>query len=149
MLASGPGSIQAQTTSIDSFELEDVVITAQYQPQSLENAVQPIRVIGREKMDQMAAVSLGDVLSNELNIRLSQDIILGQSLSLQGLSGENVKIMIDGVPIIGRQGGSIDLTQINLLDIERIEVVEGPLSVNYGTNALAGTINLITKGGKE
>ena len=66
-------------------------------------------------------------------------------MSVQGLSGENVKILIDGVPVVGRLNGNVDLSQINLTNIERVEIVEGPLSVNYGTNALAGTINLITK----
>jgi outer membrane receptor for ferrienterochelin and colicins len=47
--------------------------------------------------------------------------------------------------VIGRLDGQIDLNQINLNDVERIEIVEGPLSVNYGSNALAGTINIITK----
>ena len=61
------------------------------------------------------------------------------------MSGENVKILIDGVPVIGRQNGGIDVAQLSLLNVERIEMVEGPLSVQYGTNALAGTINIITK----
>ena len=65
-------------------------------------------------------------------------------MSIQGLSGQNIKILIDNVPVIGRLGGNIDLGHINLSNIERIEIVEGPLSVNYGTDALAGTINLIT-----
>jgi outer membrane receptor for ferrienterochelin and colicins len=51
------------------------------------------------------------------------------------------------VPVIGRQDGNIDLAQIDLTGIERVEIVEGPLSVNYGTNALAGTINMITRKG--
>ena len=55
------------------------------------------------------------------------------------------KILIDGVPVIGRQNGGIDVAQLSLLNVERIEMVEGPLSVQYGTNALAGTINIITK----
>ncbi|MEL6731220.1 MAG: TonB-dependent receptor [Bacteroidota bacterium] len=134
------GQERAQTYGIDS-----VIITGQYTPQTAEKAIHAIRTISSEKINRMAAVNLGDVLSNELNIRLSQDNILGQSLSIQGLSGENVKILIDGVPVIGRQNGNIDLGQLNLLGIERIEIVEGPLSVNYGTQALAGTINLITK----
>src|SRR5690606_39224896 len=50
-----------------------------------------------------------------------------------------------GVPIIGRLNGEIDLSQINLNNVERIEIVEGPLSVNFGTDALAGTINIIMK----
>ena len=141
------GHAQDQTDSLrtPAYAVEDVVITGQYAPQAAGQAVHAVRTISADKMARMAAVDLGDVLSNELNIRLSQDNILGQSLSLQGLSGENVKIMIDGVPVIGRQNGNLDLGQLNLLGIERIEIIEGPLSVNYGSNALAGTINLITQ----
>src|SRR5690606_33935457 len=86
--------------------------------------------------------------NNEFNFNVSQDNILGSGLSMQGISGQNVKIMIDGVPVIGRLDGDIDVSQINLNQIERIEIVEGPLAVNYGSNALAGTINLITKAPK-
>lgn len=125
--------------------IDDVVITAQYAPTSVENSVHKIKVISRQKMDNMAAVNLKDVLTNELNVRLSQDNILGSGMSLQGISGQNVKVLIDGVPIIGRLDGQIDLNQINLNNVDRIEIVEGPLSVNYGSNALAGTINIITK----
>ena len=131
-------------------EVNEVVITAQYAPNSLEKAVHKIKVIDRKKIELMGAVNLEDVLTNEANVRISQDNVLGSSTSIQGVSGQNVKILIDGVPVIGRLGGNIDLSQINLNDIERIEIIEGPLSVEYGTNALAGTINLITKkNGKE
>ena len=129
----------------DDKVLETFVVTAQYEETSKEKAVNKIRVINREKIDALAAVNLGDILKNELNVRLSQDNVLGTFMSLQGISGQNVKILVDGIPIIGRLNGSIDVSQINLNDIERIEIVEGPLSVNYGTDALAGTINLITK----
>lgn len=125
--------------------LNEVVITAQYAPNNPDKAVQKIKIIDAQKIQSMAAVNLRDVLSNELNIRLSQDNILGSSMSMQGITGENVKILIDGVPVIGRLNGNIDLSQINMNDLERIEIVEGPLSVNYGTNALAGTINIITR----
>ncbi len=125
--------------------LNELVVTGQYSPNNPEQAIQKVRIIDRKKIEAMAAVTLKDVLQNELNIRLSQDNILGSSMTLQGISGENIKILIDGVPMTGRLNGSIDLSQINLDNIERIEVIEGPLSVNYGSNALAGTINLITK----
>lgn len=125
--------------------MEEVVITGQYAPGSAEKTVHKIRVIDRKKIDAMSAQNLRDVLTNEMNVRLSQDNVLGSSMSLQGISGENVKILVDGVPVIGRQNGNIDLSQINLNNIERIEIVEGPMSVSYGTNALAGTINLISK----
>lgn len=129
----------------DYLEKSEVVVTAQYNSQSSKNSVHKIKVIDRTKMDAMGAVNLRDVLSNELGVRLAQDNILGSSMTLQGISGQNVKILIDGVPVVGRLDGNVDVSQINLQEIERIEIVEGPLSVNYGTNALAGVINLISK----
>ena len=88
---------------------------------------------------------LSNVLEKELNVRISQDNILGSSISMQGISGQNVKILINEIPVIGRMNGNIDLSQINLSNIERIEIVEGPMSTIYGSDALGGTINIITK----
>jgi outer membrane receptor for ferrienterochelin and colicins len=127
----------------------EVVVTGQYTPRSISESVHNIKVIDKKKMEAMGAVTLDDVLYNELFVRLSQDNILGAGMSLQGVSGENVKILRDGVPVIGRMNGNIDLSQLNLSDIERIEIIEGPLSVTYGTNALGGTINLISKKAKK
>ncbi len=126
-------------------EIDQVVITAQYSSIKVENAIMKIKVIDRKTMDLMGATNLKDVLVNQMNIRVEQDNILGSGMSCQGVGGENVKILLDGVPIIGRLNGNIDLSQINISTIERIEILEGPLSVQYGTNALAGTINLISK----
>jgi len=128
-----------------NLNLDEVVITAQYEPTLAEKSVQKIKIIDKEKIRQMGAVNLRDVLSNQLNVRLQQDNVLGSAMTLQGISGENVKFLIDGVPMIGRLNGNIDLSQINMNNVERIEFIEGPLSVQYGTNALAGTINIITK----
>ena len=125
--------------------LNQVVVTAQIAPGNVEKAVQKIKIIDRKNIEAQGAVTLKNILEQENNMRLSQDNILGSSVSVQGVSGQNVKILIDGVPVIGRLNGNIDVSQINLNNIERIEIVEGPLSVNYGTDALAGTINLISK----
>lgn len=133
-------SLKEDIVSLNSF-----VVTGQYAENNPEKAVQKITIIDKEKIEKMAAVNLTDVLQNETNIRLAQDGVLGSSMSMQGISGENVKILIDGVAVIGRQDGNIDLSQLNLNDVERIEIVEGPMSVNYGTNALAGVVNIITK----
>jgi len=127
------------------YDLNDVVVTGQYKPTPADKAVQRMHVISAEQIQRMAAQNLGDVLGQELNMQLAQDNVLGTSLSMRGLGGENVKILIDGVPVIGRQDGNLDLAQIDLSGIDRVEVLEGPLSVSYGTNALAGTINLITR----
>jgi outer membrane receptor for ferrienterochelin and colicins len=138
-----PGAVCPLTPIHD--KIDNVVITGQIAMTTTDKSVNKIQVIDRKTIDAKGAVNLRDVLTNELNIRISQDQMLGSGMQMQGVSGENVKILIDGVPVIGRMNGEIDLSQINLNDIERIEIVEGPLSVNYGSNALAGTINLITK----
>jgi len=125
--------------------ITEVVVTAQSQATSIENAVQKITIINADQIQKSGSNNLADILTYQTGIRLSQDNILGSSMDLGGISGQNVKILVDGVPVIGRQNGNVDLSQINLNNVERIEVVEGPLSVNYGTNALAGTVNIITK----
>jgi len=125
--------------------LEDVVVTGQIVPGTSTESVHAIRVIDRERIEAQGAVSLRDILRQELNIQLQQDQVLGTGLSMNGLSGQQVKIMVDGVPVVGRLDGNLDLSQLVMGQVERIEVVEGPLSVNYGTDAFGGTINLITR----
>jgi len=129
--------------------LDEFVVTAQYEKLKVEDAVHSIQVISEEKIQNMGAQNLRDVLTNQMNVRLGQDFALGSSMSLSGVSGQNVKILIDGIPVTGRLNGNIDISQINLNNVERIEIVEGPLSVSYGTDALAGTINIITKKGNK
>lgn len=151
IVASLPATAQAIRDSSNreamQLNMNDVVITGQYAPNSKENAVQKIEVIDRAKIDAMAAQNLRDVLTNQLSVRISQDAIFGAGLNIQGSQsyGEGAKILMDGVAIIGKQNGSIDLSQVNLNNIDRIEIIEGPMSVSYGTDAIAGTINLVTK----
>lgn len=127
------------------YSASEVVVTGQYEVTTTDKSVSKIKIIDAKRMEAQGAVTLKDVLSNELNVRMKQDNVLGSSLSLQGIGGQNIKILIDGVPMIGRLDGNIDLSQINLNNIERIEIIEGPMSVIYGTDALGGVINLITK----
>ncbi|HSH20285.1 MAG TPA: TonB-dependent receptor, partial [Draconibacterium sp.] len=98
-----------------------------------------------DRIERKAATNLADVLSDELGIRLSNDPSTGTSMSLQGITGENIKILVDGVPVIGRLDGNVDLSQLNLDNVSQIEMVEGPMSVIYGSNALGGVINIITE----
>ncbi len=131
-------------------DLSEVVVTGQYGENSLTKSVYKVKIIDSKRIQAQGAVNLKDVLSNELNIRVNQDPILGSSsISLQGVSGQSIKILIDGVPVIGREGGNIDLSQINMNNVERIEIIEGPMSVNFGTDALGGVLNIITKKTKQ
>ncbi|NNJ54739.1 MAG: TonB-dependent receptor plug domain-containing protein, partial [Bacteroidia bacterium] len=93
----------------------------------------------------LGAVDLRDALAYESNVRMSRDNALGSSgMSLMGISGDNVKFLVDGVPVIGRMFNQLDLEQFNLENAKQIEVIKGPMSVIYGSNALAGTINIVT-----
>ena len=139
----------AQEDSLKVKEIGEVVVsTGQYRPQSVKNSVYQVRVISAEQIGKQSPSKLQDVLNSQLNIRFSQDLATGGSdISMMGLSGQNVKILLDGVPMIGRQGTSneININQIEVNSIERIEIIEGPMSVIYGADALAGVINIITK----
>jgi outer membrane receptor for ferrienterochelin and colicins len=136
-------------SQLDSLKtLGEVVVTGQYKPQSVKNSVYQVRVISKERIQKTGAARLQDVLNSELNIRFAQDNATGGSgITMLGLKGQNVKILIDGLPMTGRQGTSneIDINQVDVNSIERIEIVEGPMSVIYGADALAGVINIITK----
>ena len=132
-------------SSLWSLDLPEVVTTAQPLPTDAKSALHQIRVIQAASLEQRGVTNLEQALQQVAGIRLQQDLVLGSSLQIMGMGGQNVQIMVDGVPVIGRRNGNIDLGQINLDDVLRIEIVEGPLAVSYGTNALAGVINIITR----
>ena len=126
-------------------ELDPVIVTGLATEKLASQAVVNVTVINRDRIDKQAATNLRELLTNDLNFNISEDPVLGSQLKLGGLDGQKIKILIDGVPVIGRVNGNIDLSQINLNNIERVEIIQGPMSVQYGTDAIAGTINLITK----
>ncbi|WP_439555079.1 TonB-dependent receptor [Dyadobacter sp.] len=129
--------------------LMEMVVTGQSEPQSLRNSVYQVRTIDSERIRMRGATSLQAVLNTELGIRFSNDLTLGTSdIQLMGMSGQNVKILLDGIPMVDRGSTRESLGQIDINSIERIEIVEGPMSVMYGTDALAGVINIITKKGQ-
>lgn len=125
-------------------ENDVIVVTGQFSPKSIAESAYNIQVFDRERIENQGATTLRDLMTTELNVRLEQDMILGTGMSIQGISGQNVKILIDGIPVLGRLGGNIDLNQISLANVERVELIRGPLSVIYGTDALGGVVNLIT-----
>lgn len=124
---------------------DPVVITASVAPTAASQSANQVRVIQRDKIERMAAQNLSELLSNEVNIAMGQDAVLGSSAIMQGISGQNIKILMNGVPVIGRLNGNIDVSQINLSLVERIEIIEGPMSALFGTDALGGVINIITR----
>ncbi len=129
----------------DLLMLDQVIMTASVETVKMDQSIYNIEVINAKTLESQGAQNARDALRFQPNINLREDGVLGSQIIMQGLSGQHVKVLIDGVPIIGRQNGNIDLSQIDMTQVDHIEIIEGPMSVVYGSNALAGTINIITK----
>jgi outer membrane receptor for ferrienterochelin and colicins len=139
-----PGLFAQDSTKTKS--LDEVIVTGQYKPQSLKKSVYQVKVINQERIKLSAATNVQQVLNTQLGFRFSSDNTLGTTdVQLMGMSGRNVKLLLDGVPMIDRGDTRESLNQVDINTIERIEIVEGPMSVSYGSDALAGVINIITK----
>ncbi|WP_028888069.1 TonB-dependent receptor plug domain-containing protein [Tenacibaculum ovolyticum] len=141
-------SQEKELDSITSVKLDEVVVTGQYSPQSIKKSVYNVTVIKREQIDKQAANNLADLLNFNLNLTIIPSSKTGKStISFFGLDSQYFNILIDNIPLVSDNGlgNNIDLTQINLDDIERIEIVEGAMGVEYGANAVSGVINVITK----
>ncbi|MBO6185343.1 MAG: TonB-dependent receptor plug domain-containing protein [Chryseobacterium sp.] len=134
--------------SLNQKKIEEVVITGQYMQQSINKSIYKVEVIDAQQIKNMAATNVAEVLNQSLNILITSDRNSGNSTAnLMGLGGEYTKILIDNIPVVGDVGlgNNIDLTKLNVNNVERIEVVRGSMGVDYGSNAVAGVINIITK----
>lgn len=125
--------------------IDPVTITGATGPRQVSDNPYLVRVITREKIAQMGAQNLGELLLNEVNIQVGQDAVLGSNAIMQGIGGQDIKVLVNGIPVIGRVNGNVDISQIVLGNVERVEIIEGPMSVVYGTDALGGVINIITR----
>jgi outer membrane receptor for ferrienterochelin and colicins len=140
-----PMVIFAQKNDSFAIKIDEVVCTAQMTPTDARQAIHSIKVINEQVIARRAVNNLEELLQGEVNFRFSSDLVLGNGLQINGVGGENVKVLIDGVPVIGRLNGNVDLSQIPLHNVARVEVVQGSLSAIYGSNASGGVINVITK----
>ena len=128
--------------------LDPVVVTGQYNPQSVNKSVFEVEVLSRKDIEKMAGNTLEDVLTQNLNLSIIPNSGEGRSgLQQFGFDSEYIKILVDGVPIVGDEGfgNAIDISQINLDDIQQIEIIEGSMGVQFGSNAVTGVINIITR----
>lgn len=122
-----------------------ITVTGTFGPRAVTKNPYMVEVITADKIARMGAQNLSEVLLNQTNIQLGQDQVLGSSAIMQGIGGQDIKILVNGIPLIGRVNGNIDISQIPVSNIERVEIIQGPMSVVYGTDALGGVINIITK----
>ena len=131
--------------SPEFYQLDKVVVTGQFRPQPVDKSIYKIDIIDNHTITLKGANSLNDLVQNELNFQYRYESVLGGFLRIRGLSGENIKILIDGMPVTGRMLDKLDLGQLSLYNVDHIECIEGPMSVVYGSNAMAGAVNIITR----
>lgn len=123
--------------------LGEVVVTATRTERSIDNIPMPVQLVAQEQIERIGSIRLGEVLQEQTGLQMVSDH--GAGLQMQGLSSDYILILIDGEPVIGRTAGTIDLSRITVNNIERIEIIRGPSSSLYGSEAMAGVVNIITK----
>jgi len=143
-----PGSESETDTNpaFETFEGEsrDVVVTATRTAHEKNDAPISTDVFDRQMIQDTGAENALEVLEEAPGVQVDRGVG-GSGIRLQGLDPKYTLILVDGQRVSGRVDGTIDLTRFPAEDIERIEVVRGPGSVLYGADALAGTINIITR----
>ncbi len=131
--------------SLQTNQLEEVVITATRTEKKVSSVPLPILVITADDIAKTGTARLNEILAEQTGLLLTPSFGGGEGIQIQGLDAAYTLILIDGVPLVGRSAGTLDLSRISVGNIERIEVVKGASSSLYGSDALAGVINIITK----
>lgn len=144
-------SIQAQTTQIaDTLELSSVIVTASKIPTTLRETTKPVIIIDQEIIAKSSGKDLAQLLSEQSGILVNgaySNPGKDKALYIQGASTKYTLFLVDGLAVNDPNGlgGASDLRNFSLDNIERIEVVKGSMSTLYGTDAIAGVVNIITK----
>lgn len=128
----------------DVHAVDAIVVTGSRTERPLGEAPVATEVITRREIASSGARNLGELLEEQPGIYLDRGVG-GAAPQLQGLPADYTLILIDGVRQPGRVNGAIDLDRFSIEDIERVEIVRGSASALYGSDAIAGVINIITR----
>jgi vitamin B12 transporter len=133
----------------ETVEIREVVVSATKIEESVEETTSSVKIINEESIRKMHVEFIPDVLKrvSELNIIQNGGTGKQATVILRGGSSSQTLVMVDGVKVKSTTLGTFDFAGITSDDIERIEIVKGPQSTIYGSEAMAGVINIITKKG--
>lgn len=125
-----------------------MVVTGTRLPENARRSPVRVDVVTRAEAERRGATNVGEALAYSLGTQVNPSAYgaLGQPSAIQigGLDRDRVLVLEDGERAVGDTGGAIDLAQIPLADVARIETLQGPASALYGTSALGGVVNVIT-----
>ena len=140
------GHASAQPTS----DAQTVVVTANRTPQPLSSVLADVSVVDRATIERSGATGVADVLARLPGIEISRSGGLGAQTSvfLRGNENRHTAVYIDGVRVDSQSTGGAQWEQIPLDQIDRIEVLRGPAAAVYGSDAVAGVVQLFTKRGQ-
>lgn len=134
----------------ETVKVEEVVVTASRLEEPQEETTSEVIVITAEEIERTNAQKVPDVLMNVADLNIPQNGGKGKTAEvlLRGGSPRHTLVMIDGVKVNSPTTGGFDFGGLDVDDIERIEIVKGPQSTMYGSEAMTGVIHIITKKGK-
>ncbi len=140
-----PLSAEEKTVS-----LEEIIVTATKVDESIREITSDVTVIKSDEIKKMNVQFVTDVLRKIPELNLIQNGGVGKvaTVLLRGGSSSSTLVMIDGIKVNSTTTGSFDFSGINVDDIDRIEIVKGTQSTIYGSEAMAGVVNIITKKGE-
>jgi len=134
-------------------QMEEIIVTATRSPRMLRDVPANTTVLTAEDMERSAARQLDDLLRLTPGIDIDRPmgvLYTSPAVSVRGMGGRasegRTLVLLDGVPINNSYSGGVAWNSFAATDIERIEVVRGAASALYGSNAMGGAINLITRG---
>lgn len=127
--------------------LQEIVITGTRYEKQLQDVAMPLTVVDREEIIQTAPQDVAGALETQSGVTLARDGIWGTHVNIRGLSRTNIVLMIDGNRIDTATDLAAGLAMIDVNDVNRIEVVKGAASSLYGTGAVGGVVNVITRDG--
>ena len=128
----------------DLFQMGEVVITGTKTERRLKDTPVITEVITRSEIEATGAENIGEVLEHRVGIVVDRDAH-GDGVQLQGLDSDYILILLDGEPQVGRIAGKLDLARIAVENVDRIEIVKGASSALFGSAAMGGVINVITR----
>ncbi|UCC95762.1 MAG: TonB-dependent receptor, partial [Candidatus Omnitrophota bacterium] len=135
----------------EAIELEKIVVTPSRIEQREGDLSQNVSVITSDDIEEGAIFGLDEALDMLPSVDVWEQGSLGatKSLHIRGVTSEQVLVLVDGRPLNTPRDAFADLNEISLGNVERIEVLRGPASSMYGSNAVGGVVNVITKRGTD
>jgi outer membrane cobalamin receptor len=147
-----PGTARTEegaSNNKNQFILDEIVVSATKTDEKISDVPNSVILITKEDVADSPALSLGDALGNEPGIDLRTYGDFGgasEGIHIRGMGAEGTQVLVNGIVINSPSLGSADVSGINLNNIEKIEVAKGSGSLLYGTGAMAGTVNIVTRG---